>query len=84
MLVNSVAILFTVFKSFVCNLGTLEDCHVLMLAKKITNVSDLRTLALTGLDLEADTIDATTYNNDKAIQEAAYRILQKMVSKAGR
>ena len=81
MLVNLLAKSFTVFKIFVCNLGSLKDGHIWMLAEKITNVSDLRTLALRGLDLDSNTVDSTTYNNEKAIQEAAYRILQKWLQK---
>ena len=57
----------------------MKDRHVWKLAQKFTNVSDLRTLALNGLDLEGYTIDATMYNNDKAIQEASYKVLQTWV-----
>ena len=41
----------------------------------------LRDMALLGLKLEGYTFDATLYNNNKAIQEAAYKILQKWVER---
>ena len=62
---------------FLHNLGVLKDRHVLVLSKKFTNVTVLRDVAVLGLRLEGHTIDATVYDNDKAIQEAAYKILQE-------
>ena len=47
------------------------------LSKRFTNSSDLRDIALLGLKLEGYTFDATLYNNDKDIQEAAYKTLQE-------
>ena len=68
-----------IWKSFelFCISGTLEDRHVWELAKKFTNVSDLRTLALTGLKLKGRTFDAKMYNNERDIWEAANKILQE-------
>ena len=62
---------------FLHNLGVLKDRHVLVLSKKFTNITVLRDVAVLGLKLEGHTIDATVYDNDKAIQEAAYKILQE-------
>ena len=57
--------------------GTLKDRHVWALAKKFTNVSDLRNLTLTGLKLKGLTFDAKMYNNERDIWEAANKILQE-------
>ena len=46
------------------------------LSKKFTNVSDLRDVAVLGLKLEGSTFDTTVYNNDKDIQETAYKTFQ--------
>ena len=61
----------------VCNSGTLEDRHVWTLAKKFTDVSNLIDLVLIGLKLEGCTIDAKMYQNERDIQQAAYKILQE-------
>ena len=61
--------------------GILEDVHVLELAQKFTNMSDLRTLALIGLKLKGYSVDATLHDNDKAIQEAAYKVLQEWIKR---
>ena len=63
------------------NLDTLKDRHIWGLAQKITNVPDLRSLALTGLKLEGYTIDSTLYNNSQEIQEAANKILGEWVKR---
>ena len=57
--------------------GNLKERHIWGLAQKFTNVSDLRSLVLTGLKLEGYTIDSTFYNNSNAIQEAAYMLIKE-------
>ena len=60
-------------------LGVLKDKHVWEVAQKFTNVPDLRTLALTGLEIKGYTFDAKMYNNERDIWEAANKILQTWV-----
>ena len=74
---NKDSIEYITIRWLFCNSGTLEDRHVWELAKKFTNSTDLRTLALTGLKLERCTIDAKMCNNERDIWEAANKILQE-------
>ena len=55
----------------------LEDAHVLELSKKFTNLQDLRTLGINGLNLPMETIDAALYDNRDRIQDMAYSVLSE-------
>ena len=55
----------------------LEDAHILELSKKFTNLQDLRTLGINGLNLPMETIDAALYDNRDRIQDMAYSVLSE-------
>ena len=56
-------------------LGILNDDHLWQLAKRITNIPELRDLGLNILKLPTYTVEAALYN-EKKIQDAAFKLLQ--------
>ena len=55
--------------------GTLEDAHLLEVAQRITDKSELRHLGLNILKVPANKVDSTL-TNERDIQDAAYTVLQ--------